>query len=91
MGFDVQSFDENRKPKYIEVKTTIGNSLTPFDYTINEKIFAEQNNEAYFIYRLYNYDEESNSADFFMIKALDEEVLMRPTTFKVCLKRRDKK
>lgn len=87
-GYDVLSFDEKRKPKYIEVKTTSGNSLTPFDYTINEKIFAEQNSGSYFIYRLYNYDEEINTADFFTINALDKEVLMRPTTYKVYLKKR---
>lgn len=88
-GYDILSFDEKRKPKYIEVKTTSGNGLTPFDYTLNEKTFAEQNSESYFIYRLYNYDEETNTADFFVINALEKEVLMRPTTFKVYLKKRD--
>ena len=58
------SFSENRKPKYIEVKTTPGKSLTPFHYSLNEKLFAEKNSEQYFIYRLYNYDEDSNTADF---------------------------
>lgn len=87
-GYDVLSFSENRKPKYIEVKTTLGNSLTPFDYTINEKIFAEQNVDSYVIYRLYNYNEESNTADFFMIEQLDKSVLMRPTTYKVYFKKR---
>ena len=88
-GYDILSFNDKRKPKYIEVKTTSGNSLTPFDFTINEKTFAEQNGESYFIYRLYNYDEETNTADFFVISALEEEVLMRPTTFKVYLKKRN--
>jgi hypothetical protein len=80
-GYDILSFDAKRKPKYIEVKTTSGNSLTPFDYTINEKTFAEQNSESYFIYRLYNYDEETNTADFFVISALEEEVLMKYSGF----------
>ncbi|MEX2484560.1 MAG: DUF3883 domain-containing protein [Brumimicrobium sp.] len=87
-GYDVLSFNEKRKPKYIEVKTTTGNSLTPFDYTINEKAFAEQNSESYLIYRLYNYDEETNTADFFVINAL-EELLLRPTTYKVYLKKKN--
>ena len=87
-GYDVLSFDEKRKPKYIEVKTTTGSSLTPFDYTINEKAFAEQNSESYLIYRLYNYDEETNTADFFVINAL-EELLLRPTIYKVYLKKRN--
>lgn len=88
-GYDVLSFDEKRNPKYIEVKTTAGNSLSPFYYSINEKLFAEQNVDKYFIYRLYNYDEENNSADFFVIKSLDDDTLMRPINFKVYLKKRN--
>lgn len=88
-GYDVLSFEENRKPKYIEVKTTKGNSLTPFDYTINEKLFSDQNPKSYFIYRLYNYDEENNTADFYIIQNLVESVLLQPTSFKVYIKKRD--
>lgn len=86
-GYDVLSFDENRKPKYIEVKTTIGSSLVPFDYTINEKLFAEQHSGAYFIYRLYNYNEENNTADFFIIDDLEASILMQPVTFKGYIKK----
>jgi len=86
-GYDVLSFQENRQPKYIEVKTTAGNSLTPFDFTINEKLFSERHSENYFIYRLYNYDEDSNSADFYVIQNLNESVLIQPTNYKVYLKR----
>lgn len=86
-GYDVLSFDEKRNPKYIEVKTTSGKNLTPFDFTINEREFAEQNQESYYIYRLYNYDYETNSADFFIVDELHDQVLMRPTTFKVFIKK----
>ncbi len=88
-GYDILSFDENRNPKYIEVKTTTGKNLTPFDYTLNEKLFAEQNLDSYFIYRLYNYNEEDNTADFFVIQLLDESVLMQPITYKVYLKKKE--
>lgn len=86
-GYDILSFDQNRKPKYIEVKTTSGNSLTPFFYSINERLFAERNKDRYFIYRLYNYDEEKNIADFYIINNLNENVLMQPISFKVYLKK----
>ena len=79
---------EPPEPKYIEVKTTKGNSISPFNLTINEKLFSEQNVGSYVIYRLYNYNEESNTADFFMIEQLEESVLMRPTTYKVYIKKR---
>lgn len=88
-GYDVLSFNEKRQPKYIEVKTTLGKSLTPFHYSINEKLFAEQNSEQYFIYRLYNYDDESNTADFYIIKNVMENLLMQPTEFKVYLKKQN--
>lgn len=87
-GYDVLSFDESRKPKYIEVKTTKGKILTPFDYTINEKLFAEQKPKSYFIYRLYNYNEENNTADFYIIQNLLESVLLQPTSFKVYIKKK---
>ncbi len=89
-GYDILSFDENRNPKYIEVKTTRGKNLTPFYFSINEKLFAEKNPNKYFIYRLYNFDEESNTADFYEIQNINESLLMQPIAFKVYIKKRDK-
>jgi len=87
-GYDVLSFDIEGNEKYIEVKTTRGRSLTPFYYTINELLFAKQNPESYSIYRLYNYDEESNTADYYIIDDL-ESILMQEMTFKVYLKKKE--
>ncbi|MCB0663690.1 MAG: DUF3883 domain-containing protein, partial [Saprospiraceae bacterium] len=81
-GYDILSFDENGESKYIEVKTTPGDSRTPFYYTQNEKAFALQNPDNYIIYRLYNYDKEKNTADMFEIKDLNQ-VLFEPVVFKV--------
>lgn len=86
-GFDIQSFYEDRRPKYIEVKTTTFNSLTPFNLTINEKLFAELNKENYVIYRLYNYDDEDNTADFFIIQDIEETLLLQPTEYRAYIKK----
>ncbi len=88
-GYDILSFNENGKEKFIEVKTTKGNEKTPFHLSINEKIFSEQNIENYVIYRLYNYDDEKNTADFYEICNLEDELLFQPTEFKVYLKNKN--
>ena len=81
-GYDVLSYNSKGEEKYIEVKTTRGNALTPFDYTINEYLFASKHEGNYFIYRLYNYDEESNTADFFIIEDPVNGLLFQPILFK---------
>ena len=45
---------------YIEVKTTKGALDTPYYLSINEKEFLEENENAY-LYRVYEFDENSRS------------------------------
>lgn len=87
LGYDIFSFDRDGNPKYIEVKTTTGNESASFYFTITEKVFAERNKDNYCIYRLYNYDEETNTADFFTIENPEEELLFQPWQFRVYLKK----
>lgn len=81
-GYDVLSFNEDGSEFYIEVKTTTGNHDTPFDISLNEYLFAERNKGDYKIYRLYNYSDETNNADFFIIENVLEKLLFQPTGFK---------
>ena len=57
-GYDILSFDVNDKnevlDKYIEVKTTEGNSNNVFYISSNEVSVMEKLKEKYFIYRVYN-------------------------------------
>ncbi len=85
-GYDILSFDENGDFKYIEVKTTPKGASTAFYYTINELLFAKQNQDNYQIYRLFNFDEEKNSADFFIISNVEESVLLQDILYKAYLK-----
>ncbi len=84
-GFDILSFNEQEKELYIEVKTTRGNENTPFDLSLNEYLFTKKE-PSYCIYRLYNYDESLNNADFFVIDNPIDSLLLQPTSFKAYYK-----
>ncbi|NVK65164.1 MAG: DUF3883 domain-containing protein [Flavobacteriales bacterium] len=86
-GYDIKSFDENGNDIFIEVKTTQGNSKTPFYLSLNEKLFFEKERDKYFIYRLYNFDSERNYADFFIIVDINKRLLFQPTEYRVYLKK----
>lgn len=53
-GFDILSVDENRKPTYIEVKTTSGELDTTFYITRRELEKSKKVGEQYRLYRVYN-------------------------------------
>lgn len=82
MGYDIKSFTAGGDPKYIEVKTTTGNELMPFHYTINEYLYAERHPGNYLIYRLYNFDDETNTADFYIIEEPFKDLLFQPVVYK---------
>lgn len=86
-GYDVLSFDELGNEKFIEVKTTTGEALNPFYLSENEVAFMRANTNRYRIYRVYNYDEEKNSGEFFEIKGdVENQILMKPTQYRVFIK-----
>lgn len=87
-GYDVLSFDELGNKKYIEVKTTTGKDLTPFYLSANEVAFMRVNIHNYKIYRVFNYDEENNSGQFFEIAGeVESQLLMKPTQYQVVIKK----
>lgn len=87
-GYDVYSFDEFGNEKFIEVKTTTGNEYSSFFLSENEVNFMRLNVAQYFIYRLYNYDEESNFAEFYELNGdIESQLLMKPTQYKALIKK----
>jgi hypothetical protein len=86
-GYDIRSFKEDGSALYIEVKTTRGNAQTDFFMSINEVRFAEQHSESYCLYRLYNFDSDTNTADFFIHSGSpsDGGFNLQPTNFRVSL------
>lgn len=73
---------------YIEVKTTKGGLDTPFYMSENEKLFIEIYKDNTLIYRVYNYDQDTNVGE---IEVITYDDLIRhyefnPITYKVTRK-----
>ncbi len=56
-GFDIRSFEENGRDRFIEVKTTKYGKSTPFFVTPNELRFSRERSSHYFLYRLFKFGE----------------------------------
>jgi len=86
LGYDILSFDLNGEEKFIEVKTTKGRKNTTFFVTRNEleKSKIEKNN--YFLYRVYEFDEDKETAKLMKIKGELTGICELPVNYKVSLK-----
>jgi len=83
LGYDILSYDENGKDKYIEVKTTTGDWFKPFYATQHELERSIQERDSFYLYRLFNLDEEEQKADFFIIRGDLTEYCTDPTEYKI--------
>ncbi|MFW2475283.1 MAG: DUF3883 domain-containing protein [Sediminibacterium sp.] len=87
-GYDIDSFDEKGIPKKIEVKTTTGSVYREFVFTANERRAMIEESEHYYLYRLYNYDYESDSADCFVLPGnFLDRVVEEPIQYYIHLKK----
>src|SRR5262245_52465315 len=66
-GYDVASFAPDGTPRYIEVKTTTGSAETPFYITSIEVAFAAQHAAQYALYRVFEFDEASESGKVYVV------------------------
>jgi hypothetical protein len=66
--YDVKSYFEDGRVKYIEVKTTKADINNPFYISESEVKFSEKYSDNYFIYRVYEYDLILNSGKIFILK-----------------------
>ncbi len=82
-GFDIQSFDTNGNKIFIEVKTTKGRQNSTFFVTQNELERSKVEQDKYFLYRLFNYNEENETAELLIIKGDLTNLCEFPTTYKV--------
>lgn len=74
--FDVLSYDKDGNEKCIEVKTTKGGLNNIFHISENEVEFSEQYKDKYYLYRVYNFNTKTMSADLKIIKgAINREKL----------------
>jgi hypothetical protein len=54
-GYDILSFDEKGKERFLEVKTTVGSDVTPFYITRNELSFSSEWPEAFRLCRVFDF------------------------------------
>lgn len=88
-GYDILSRnDSDFALRYIEVKTTKGDINTPFYLSENERAFLEIYQDNAVIYRVYNYDQDTNIGEIEII-TYDEFIAnytISPVTYKVTRK-----
>ncbi len=86
-GYDILSFDENGREKYIEVKSTLRNIDEPFYFSINERAFLTQHKNQYVLYRLHNIQLSPFRAHCYELtgKKLLAKAKFNPTSFEVCI------
>jgi len=87
VGYDILSYDNKGNEIYIEVKTTIGNIDEPFYVSANEWNYFNDFPDNYYLYRLYEYDYENNTAKFYIFSAKELKKLnYSPTNYEVSIK-----
>lgn len=84
-GYDILSFTPDGKEKLLEVKTTVGQRLTPFFLTRNEKLVAEERPDHYRIVRLYDFARAARA--FEIVPPLESSVLLLPEVYKATFNR----
>lgn len=71
LGYDISSINQNGSPRYIEVKTTVGDSKQPFYLSENERQFFKEYQDSAFIYRVYNFNKETKEGEVVIISQAD--------------------
>jgi hypothetical protein len=75
-GYDILSFDDQGRERFLEVKTTLGSRKTPFFITRNEKEFSDEAGDRFRIYRLH--DAAKSPRAFLLAPPLEHSANLRP-------------
>ncbi|HHF2880473.1 DUF3427 domain-containing protein [Vibrio alginolyticus] len=82
-GYDIRSFDKDGNETFIEVKTTRGSKGSAFYISRNEVEVSKYLGEQFLIYRLYNFDFNSGTAEFYYEKgSVEDNFDLIPDTYK---------
>jgi hypothetical protein len=77
------AFTPDGKAKYVELKTTRGTTQTPFYMSANEGWFSKQHPNNYYLYRVYVYEDISNSGRFYdVVGTIEEAFDLCPTQYR---------
>lgn len=83
LGYDVLSFDEEGNKMFIEVKATKSNKNTPFFITRNELERSKQEQDNFFIYRVYNFNDETLKGDVLILQGDASNLCVEAVNYKV--------
>lgn len=78
-GFDIRSFEENGRDRFIETKTTKYGKETPFFITPNEVRFSRENAASYYLYRLFGFRESPRL--FTLHGHVEDRCILEPSEF----------
>lgn len=80
LGFDVLSFDESGRDRFIEVKTTAWGKETPFYISRNELEFSKANAEQFHLYRVFEFRKKPRMFD--MVGVVDRHCVLDPVSYR---------
>lgn len=80
LGFDVLSFDEKGRERFIEVKTTAFAKETPFFASAGELSFARQNTNSFSLYRLFEFKKDPRC--YTVSGAFEDYCILDPVTYR---------
>lgn len=84
LGYDVLSFFEDGRERFIEVKTTAFGALTPFFVSRNELAFSEHARDQYALYRVFTFRRQPR---FFELNgAVAENCQLDPVSYRASLR-----
>lgn len=83
LGYDVLSFDKDGNEMFIEVKSTESNKNTPFYITKNELERSKEKQDNFFIYRVYNFKEDTLKGDVLILQGDASNLCVEPVNYKV--------
>lgn len=78
-GYDILSFDEKGKERFLEVKTTVGPDVTPFYITRNELSFSSERPESFRLCRVFDFSMRPRM--FELAPPLDKLVHLSPLSY----------
>ena len=82
LGYDIRSFDDDGKERFIEVKTTMRGHRHPFHVSINQLRTSEKLGTAYNLYRLFDFNPERRSAGLYKLSGgLEQQLAMTATSY----------
>ena len=79
LGYDILSFDESGRERFIEVKTTTFNKETPFFVSRGELGFSKAFSDQFHLYRLFEF--RASPKLFELPGALNDHCILDPVTY----------